>query len=158
MTVTPITMIPEREPIPLQAIELFGAEFVRLAARVTQLEMVANQTTPAPMPVILEEEIDPHFTTLEGFVGFLGEVVETRLGNARRWGPCWADHPGVVLRLTALWHAYESFRREPGAGFSRWILEHLDPHLEALLNVDGPFAGCSESRHVAGRHLPVGAR
>ncbi|WP_216897328.1 DUF4913 domain-containing protein, partial [Nocardia alni] len=61
----------------------------------------------------------------------------------RRWCPQWWKHDEAVLRLYALWRAYEALRRDDtGTGLSTWWLHHADPHMSRLMAVDGPFELC----------------
>ena len=57
-------------------------------------------------------------------------------------------HPEAVVRLEAMWRAWEKMRREdPLAGIAKWFVEIGDPMMRELLDPDGPFKGCNETRH-----------
>ncbi|MGN2637201.1 DUF4913 domain-containing protein [Nocardia takedensis] len=58
------------------------------------------------------------------------------------WCPQWWRHPEAVLRLEALWRAWEHLRNEASTGLSEWITEHADMHLALLFNPKGPFKYC----------------
>jgi hypothetical protein len=85
----------------------------------------------------------------------LNEFVETILlplyrrsleGHERAWCPEWFKHAEAVLRLDALWRAWEHLRPEPALGMSVWMRDHLDHHMPVLLDSDGPFKRCSSDR------------
>jgi len=83
------------------------------------------------------------------------------LGGEYRWCRQWWEHAEAITRLTALWHAWEALRLQPGTGMATWLREHLDHQLPLLLGRAGPFAQCSEEEHIALRqaetdHAPPG--
>ncbi|WP_019925543.1 DUF4913 domain-containing protein [Nocardia sp. BMG111209] len=95
--------------------------------------------TPAPA--------EPAYTNLVDFVEQRLVVIYRRVTDsaARRWCPQWWRHDEAVLRLFALWRAYEALRRDDtGLGLSQWWLQHADPHMRILLAVDGPFELCKK--------------
>ena len=70
------------------------------------------------------------------------------------WCPRWWEHPTAILRLTALWRAWETLRLEP-AGMSAWWVGHYDAHMKALLDADrGPFYRCTKA-HQSAEPLPT---
>lgn len=78
------------------------------------------------------------------------------LGRGRTWCARWWDHPEVVVRLDALrlaWYdltAPDMLGDDPGAGYSSWWVNHVDPMLMTLLDGDtGPMSGCRPDRHSA---------
>lgn len=76
------------------------------------------------------------------------------------WCPKWWDHEEAVLRLEALWDAFEALRREPGTGTAVWIRDYLDPTVAALTSPETtPFRGCDARRgaHHVGRALTADA-
>ena len=99
-----------------------------------------------------EEDEGPYFGSLEGFVaGYLAPTI-CRKPIRRSWCPRWWAHPEAVLRLMALWQAWEAFRVEGGVGLSSWWVYHADHHLAFLFDPEmGPFAGCrDEHQDLAG--------
>jgi len=83
------------------------------------------------------------------------------LGGEYRWCRQWWRHAEAITRLTALWHAWETMRLQPGTGIAAWLRDHLDHQLPILLSRTGPFAQCSEDEHIEPRqarteHAPVG--
>ncbi|MGI5217505.1 DUF4913 domain-containing protein [Nocardia sp. CA-290969] len=59
------------------------------------------------------------------------------------WCPEWWKHIEAVVRLQAVWRAWEHLRQDPATGLSVWFLDHADPHMAVLLNPRGPFKYCS---------------
>ena len=78
------------------------------------------------------------------------------LGRGRTWCARWWDHHEVAVRLDALRLAWYELTApaepggEPGAGYSAWWVNHVDPTLMTLLDGDtGPMSGCRPDRHSA---------
>lgn len=67
-------------------------------------------------------------------------------GRERTWCPRWWAHAEAVVRLEALWRAWEHLRLEPALGMSIWLRDHADPHMAVLMDPAGPFAGCTTAR------------
>ncbi|MFJ1456130.1 DUF4913 domain-containing protein [Nocardia wallacei] len=59
------------------------------------------------------------------------------------WCPEWWKHAEAVVRLQALWRAWEHLRQDETTGMSVWFLDHADPHMNKLLDPRGPFKFCS---------------
>ena len=98
------------------------------------------------------------YGSVDAFVRDFVCVTFTRpLGSehGRFWDAEWWRHPEAVLRLEALWHAWEAAQDEPG-GMSSWLRDHADYHLGVLMAGDGPFGG-SVHRSAAGEPLPYTA-
>ncbi|WP_349238426.1 DUF4913 domain-containing protein [Nocardioides sp. InS609-2] len=85
------------------------------------------------------------FRTVDSFVDeFLATTCWVDVtGSARIWCPDWWRHPGAVVRLDALHRAFESLRLDPALGITTWLRDHLDYHLGALTDPQGPFKGCT---------------
>lgn len=62
-----------------------------------------------------------------------------------RWSSDWWNHPEAVLRLDALWRAWEWLRQDPNTGMSVWLRDHADHHLPILFSKFGPFRRSEES-------------
>ena len=83
-----------------------------------------------------------------------------RPNGSWRWCEEWFRHNEAVLRLTALWFAWESARVEQA--MESW-LRLLDHHLPVLCGSDGPFRACnprqpgSEARHTVEDYPTVAA-
>ncbi len=90
------------------------------------------------------------FASLPEFVEeFLLHVWRREL-NSGCWCERWWEHPEAVLRLEAMWDAFELLRMEPGTGVSVWIRDHLDYHMGMLTTrATSPFKSCdvTKERH-----------
>ena len=87
-------------------------------------------------------------TSVEWVEGYLAVVYWRRLGPRYIWCRYWWAHPEAVVRLEAMWRAWEKMRREdPLAGIAKWFVEIGDPMMRELFDPDGPFKGCNETRH-----------
>lgn len=100
-----------------------------------------------PRPSATERELV--FDSLEGWVrGYLLAMYRRAVsGTATTWCPEWWRHPEAVLRLEALWRAWEYLRLEPTTGLSVWFRDHCDQQMAQLLSADGPFRGCKPAGH-----------
>jgi hypothetical protein len=80
------------------------------------------------------------------------------IGGETRWCPRWHDHVEAVVRLEAIWRAWEVLRLDPGTGIATWLTTVADPQVAQLLSSSGPFAQCTMNRHQPstplGVHLP----
>lgn len=63
--------------------------------------------------------------------------------GARVWCPQWWKHAEAVYRIQALWRGFEEVRLQPGAAVSAWVRDHLDYHMNVLMEQNGPFIRCS---------------
>lgn len=100
----------------------------------------------------------PVYSALPAFVAdYLAPLYRRPLSKQQRpWCPQWWNHPEAVVRLEALWRAWEALRQEPRFGMSTWLLDHADRHMAVLLDPDGPFHGCSATGgHTVGRLEPL---
>lgn len=84
------------------------------------------------------------------------------------WCPEWWRHPEAVMRLDAMWMAWET-QRGHADGMSTWFRDHADPHMAVLMSPEGPFKACRQQTHKdrlpplpcvtpAGRRPRVGVR
>lgn len=71
-----------------------------------------------------------------------------------RWCAAWCEHAEAVVRLTALWTAWEAARLEPG-GLLAWFRD-ADANMDRLGAATGTFGQCSPDRHHVPR--PLGTR
>lgn len=93
---------------------------------------------------------------VEGFVAdiYRREVSERNAERYRRWCPQWWLHGEARSRFHALWMAFEELRQGDGVEQSVFWLTHFTPHMNALLDPDGPFKYCSPA---AGHHDDLSA-
>lgn len=110
-----------------------------------------------PDPELAREDLpqstgfDPEATFYPDLSSFVRHIMVDVLlsrvdGRVRTWCPRWWEHAEAVLRLEALWLAWEQSRLEGGAGMSCWLRDHADYHLPVLLDPDAAFRGCSPER------------
>jgi hypothetical protein len=96
-----------------------------------------------------EDAPDPVYGAVQDWVsGQFLPMFRRPLGGEYRWCAQWWQHAEAITRLTALWHAWEVMRLEPGTGIAAWLRDHLDHQLPVLLSRSGPFAQCSEDEHI----------
>jgi hypothetical protein len=91
-----------------------------------------------------------YYGSLPEFVAqFLARAYRREIAARRTWCKQWWKHPEVTARLDALWRSWEALRLEPGTGMSVWWRDHADHHIPRILDVDGPFKGCTTEGHQA---------
>ncbi|MBT1003965.1 DUF4913 domain-containing protein [Paenarthrobacter sp. DKR-5] len=78
-------------------------------------------------------------------------VRDVNEGAAFAWCPEWYKHPEALIRMEAIWRAWEHLRLEPALGISVWYLNHADPHMRALMDTEGPFKKCAYDGHKSPR-------
>lgn len=136
------------------------AEEAAVAAVTEQVE--ANDAAAEdPEP----EELPPP----ELYFGSVDEFVREYLRRAYRrnidsrsgklWAGRWWMYDEAVIRLDALWRAWELLRRDASTGMSVWWRDHADYHMSVLMSTDnGPFVGIdredAENRNRKGEPLP----
>ncbi len=87
--------------------------------------------------------------------GNVSEFVDQFLRHAYRrktsgrlapwWSGEWWKHDEAVMRLEALWRAWEHLRLDPATGMSVWWRDHADHHMRVLMADDGPFHGSADA-------------
>ena len=91
---------------------------------------------------------EPVYYALEDWVtDYFLPMFRRTLGGEYRWCAQWWQHGEAISRLTALWHAWEVLRLQPGTGIGTWYRDHLDHQLPILMGARGPFYQCSETAH-----------
>jgi hypothetical protein len=97
------------------------------------------------------------FGSLEAFVtDYLLRMYRRSVsGNDTTWCREWWHHPEAIVRLDALWRAWEYLRLDPATGMSVWLRDHCDFHMRVLLSADGPFKGCTPEAHTARPLVPL---
>src|SRR6266567_3090668 len=110
------------------------------------IDQASTQSADAAQPP--EDIPEPVYTAVEDWLaGYFLPIFRRTLGGEFRWCGQWWRHGEAISRLTALWHAWEVLRRQPGTGIATWYREHLDHQLPILLGARGPFYQCSETNH-----------
>ena len=76
----------------------------------------------------------PVYYALEDWLtGYFLPMFRRTLGGEYRWCHQWWQHGEAISRLTALWHAWEVLRLQPGTGIATWYRDHLDHQLPILM-------------------------
>ncbi len=111
-----------------------------------------------------EDEPEPglYYGSVDEFVReYLIGAYRRRIdGQNRVWAAKWWEYDEAVIRLDALWRAWEKLRQDPSTGMSVWWRDHADHHMGVLFSPDGPFAGvkeADENRNKKGEPLPYSA-
>lgn len=107
-------------------------------------------TTPTePDAQTVDAKPELAFDSLPRFVADFFLEVAVRHEQPRQWCRQWWDHEEAVLRLEALWDAFEALRVEPGTGTAVWIRDFLDPTVAVLTNPDTtPFKRCDARKGI----------
>jgi len=94
-----------------------------------------------------------HFGSVDEFVReYLRYVYRRRIdGRSRCWAGEWWKYDEAVIRLEALWRAWEHLRHDPATGMSVWWRDHADYHLPILMDPDGAFASATDGEHNTSR-------
>lgn len=112
-------------------------------------------TTAAEETDIGEASETVHADVIDFFDQYFRHVYKRRVGvrNQYRWSARWWDIPEVVIRMDAIWRAWESLSSDPTVGMSTWFRDHADYHMGILLSPDGPMAN-AEDGNQHGDPLP----
>ncbi|MFD5555287.1 DUF4913 domain-containing protein [Streptomyces sp. NPDC127068] len=97
-------------------------------------------------PEVEDDDDEMVFASLDEFYDeYLSQIVRRRVDGVRlAWCPDWWKHPEAIVRIAALWRAFEYLRLDSALGISHWWLQHADPHLAVLMHpLTGPFVLCS---------------
>ena len=97
-----------------------------------------NQLLAEPPP-----EPGLHYRSVDEFVRNLVIPVFRRNVGPRaehRWSARWWESAEAIMRLEAMWRAWEALRHDPATGISHWLRDHADHHMTILLSPTGPFA------------------
>lgn len=108
------------------------------------------------------EELPPPlvYGSVDEFVReYLRHVYRRKIGGrgtGRVWAGEWWRYDEAVIRLEAMWRAWEHLRQDAATGMSVWWRDHADPHMAVMLDPDGPFAGAEGDSNSsrAGEPLP----
>lgn len=97
-----------------------------------------------------EQQDEPQLqyaTVFEFYEGMISPLLRDRLirSQHQRWSGRWWESPEAMLRIDALWRAYESLRQDPATGISVWLRDHYDHHMTILTSEDGPFGDARDS-------------
>lgn len=117
-------------------------------------EVVEEPPPSEPQP---EPPPTTYYGSVDEFVReFLRFAYRRRLlgrGQSPYWDPQWWQHDEAVMRLEALWRAWEFLRLDPATGMSVWWRDHADHHMRVLMSDEGPFTGNNTTAET-GEPLP----
>ncbi|WP_223840499.1 DUF4913 domain-containing protein [Saccharopolyspora pogona] len=104
-----------------------------------------------------QEPAEPMFANVEAWVTqWLAPMIRRPLTGDTTWCPQWWQHPEAILRLEALWRAWEFLRTDGTVGMSVFVRDHLDPHLNFLMNRElSPLSKCRKGHQGQEDQLPV---
>jgi hypothetical protein len=126
------------------------ADVARLADELTDVAAGLGNSAPT------DASSEPMYESLDDWVTeYFAPTFGRPLGGEHRWCRRWQEHAEAVGRLEALWRSWEVLRLDPGLGMATWLVNHLDPQLNRLLDRQGPFGQCSPERHEAQSALPT---
>lgn len=100
-----------------------------------------------------------YYGSVDEFVReYLRHVYKRRIsgdGRTRVWAAEWWRYDEAVIRLEALWRAWEHLRTDAALGMSVWWRDHADHHMPDLMDPDGPFAGAEGPANGCKRGEPL---
>lgn len=110
-------------------------------------DSVWDDEPPAAGDIEEDAPVEPAYSSLPEFVSNF--LLPTWIHQTQQgcWCIKWWEHPEAVVRLEALWHAFEAMRQVPGESLSSWFLFHRDPHMHALTTREtSPFFKCDVAK------------
>ena len=113
------------------------------AARQAVAELFTPQA-PKPPPRL-------YYATVDDFVRkFLCPTFRRPIGpgSPLRWSGRWWESAEAIIRLDAIWRAWETLRLDPGTGLSVWLKDHADYHLAILMSPTGPFRNSEDTAKI----------
>ncbi|MCH8614432.1 DUF4913 domain-containing protein [Arsenicicoccus dermatophilus] len=98
-----------------------------------------------------------YYGSVDQFVReFLMPTYRRRVGEEGRaelrWSARWWESAKAIIRLEAMWRAWEHLRLNPATGISTWLRDHADHHMSILASPLGPFA---KSKDTADLDTPL---
>lgn len=120
----------------------------------TGWELYNVTTTPDEVNADESQEA-VHADAVDFFERYFRHVYKRRVGvrNQYRWSARWWEIPEALVRVDAIWRAWESLSADPSTGMSSWLRDHADYHMAILLSPDGPMANAEDSNQH-GEPLP----
>ena len=111
----------------------------------TTVDQLAAGARAAVNQLLAEPPPPPqlYYRSVDEFVRHLVIPVFRRNVGPRaeaRWSARWWESAEAIMRLEAMWRAWEALRHDPATGISHWLRDHADHHMTILLSPTGPFA------------------
>jgi hypothetical protein len=113
------------------------------AAAAVEEQLAPAEPEPEPAADEEDEERPPElvYGSVDEFVReYLRHVYRRATSEQRVWAARWWEYDEAVIRLEALWRAWEHLRLDPSTGMSVWWRDHADHHMAVLMDPEGPFA------------------
>lgn len=135
--------------------ELEAAERAHRAAA-AHLQAELEEPTPDPEPELCYATADDFVR--EWLVPTYRRAIEGNHANGGTnfvWSAEWWRHPEAMVRLDALWRAFEHLRRDPALGMSVFLRDHADHHVPILLSKFGPFRHSTDVVRDNGQPRPL---
>lgn len=121
------------------------------ASAAAAVEEQLSPPAPEPEPAAGEDEEKPPelvYGSVDEFVReYLRHVYRRQTSDHRVWAARWWEYDEAVIRLEALWRAWEHLRLDPSTGMSVWWRDHADHHMAVLMDPEGPFAAAGRYQH-----------
>ena len=92
-----------------------------------------------------------YYPTVDDFVReFLCQTFRRPVGpgSPLRWSARWWESAEAIIRLDAIWRAWEALRLDPATGMSVWVKDHADYHLAVLMSPTGPFRNSEDTAKI----------
>ena len=102
----------------------------------TRTAVAGLLAAPPPEPVLRYRSVDEFVQAM--VITVFRRNVGPRAEN--RWSARWWESAEAIMRLEAMWRAWEALRNDPATGISHWLRDHADYHMTILLSPTGPFA------------------
>lgn len=133
------------------------------AAAAVEEQLSPPEPEPEPEPELAAEEDEEKppelvYGSVDEFLReYLRHVYRRATSDHRVWAARWWEYDEAVIRLEALWRAWEHLRLDPSTGMSVWWRDHADHHMAVLMDPEGPFAAADHYGDVneAGKGEPL---
>lgn len=140
-------------------VERRQAEVSTAADRLASARQAVNAVVAAGVAVAAGDDAPQlYYTSVDEFVReYLRNIYRRRIdARSRYWAAAWWRYDEAVIRLEALWRAWEHLRLDPSTGMSVWWRDHADHHMAVLMDPAGPFstADCEDDKNARGEPLP----
>ena len=152
------------EALTPELIEALRARAATAAEAAVKEQVEANDAEPAgDVDAAEPDEHALYYGSVDEFVReYLCKVYRRRVdgrGTQRVWAAEWWRYPEALIRLEALWRAWEKLRQDASMGMSVWWRDHADHHMAVLLDPSGPFGKATgdENANAADEPLPYAA-
>lgn len=123
-----------------------------------EAEPIDVDEEPSRVDIPASPRASLYYGSVDEFVReYLRRAYRRRIdGRHRVWAGEWWRYDEALIRLEALWRAWEHLRLDPSMGMSVWWRDHADHHMAILMDPDGPFADAIDGeRNTCKRGEPL---